>query len=138
MKVKMSVRRWAWVMGMSIIVSAAAAAPTFDFRDYDNDLMRDLDRTIKYFEPDITARNADAAKEDLDLLAEGFRYTEDYFSKKSGADDAVELSRKGAKIIADVRGLIDSADFEAAAAAARETPNVCKSCHDVYKPRLAR
>ncbi|HXY57772.1 MAG TPA: hypothetical protein VEH76_04245 [Methylocystis sp.] len=123
---------------MSIIVSAAAAAPTFDFRDYDNDLMRDLDRTIKYFEPDITARNADAAKEDLDLLAEGFRYTEDYFSKKSGADDAVELSRKGAKIIADVRGLIDSADFEAAAAAARETPNVCKSCHDVYKPRLAR
>ena len=26
-----------------------------DFHDYDNDLMRDLDKTIKYFEPDITA-----------------------------------------------------------------------------------
>lgn len=125
------------VLGFGLVVSAALAE-TFDFRDYDNDLMRDLDRTIKYFEPDVTAGNAGAAKEDLELLAEGFRYTEDYFAKKGSAQDAVDISRKGAKIIADVRQLVEKSDFEGAASAARGTPDVCKSCHDLYKPRLAR
>jgi hypothetical protein len=133
-------RGWeiALAFGAGLLASAAGAAPSLDFHDYDDDLMRDLDRTIKYFEPDITAGNAEAAKEDLELLADGFRYTEGYFSKRTGADDAVAISRKGAKIIADVRSLIEKSDFDAAAAAARETPNVCKSCHDIYKPRLAR
>jgi len=126
------------LISLGLFIGGAAAAPVLDFKDYDNDLMRDLDRTIKYFEPDITAGNADAAKEDIATLADGFRYTEDYFSKKTGADDAVEISRKGAKVIADVRELIEKSDFEGAAAAAREAPNVCKSCHDIYKPRLAR
>jgi hypothetical protein len=117
----------------SLPVSAA-----LDLHDYDNDLMRDLEKTIKYFEPDITAQNADAAKEDADVLADGFRYTEDYFAKKGGAPDAVEISRKGAKLIRDVREAVEKADFDAAAAAAREAPGVCKSCHDIYKPRLAR
>jgi hypothetical protein len=128
----------AFIMGLSLLVSSAGAAPSLDFRDYDNDLMRDLDKTIKYFEPDITAKNADAVKEDADLLADGFRYTEDYFAKKGQADDAVEISRKGTKLIADVRSFVEKADFEAAAAAAREAPGVCKSCHEIYKPRLAR
>ena len=131
-------RMMALILNAGLLAASAAAAPALDFRDYDNDLMRDLDRTIKYFEPDIAGGNADAAKEDLDLLADGFRYTEDYFSKKTGADDAVEISRKGAKIIADVRELVEKSNFDAAAAAARETPSVCKSCHDIYKPRLAR
>ena len=131
-------RGMALVVGLGLFVGGAIAAPALDFHDYDNDLMRDLDKTIKYFEPDIAGKNADAAKEDLELLADGFRYTENYFSKRTGADDAVEISRKGAKIIADVRDLIEKSDFDAAAAAARETPNVCKSCHDIYKPRLAR
>ncbi|MFY9629265.1 MAG: hypothetical protein WAK03_14090 [Methylocystis sp.] len=117
---------------------SGSVAAAMDFHDYDNDLMRDLDKTIKYFEPDITAGNADAVKEDADLLADGFRYTEDYFAKKGQAEDAVEISRKGAKLIAQVRSYVEKADFEAAAAAARETPGVCKSCHDIYKPRLAR
>ncbi|HMK89559.1 MAG TPA: hypothetical protein VK446_08000 [Methylocystis sp.] len=127
-----------WAAAGSLFIGAAGAAPTLDFKDYDNDLMRDLDKTIKYFEPDITAGNADAAKEDLELLADGFRYTEDYFSKKKGADDAVEISRRGSKILEDVRALVEKSQFEAAAVAARETPGVCKSCHDIYKPRLAR
>lgn len=131
-------RRIALAFWAGLLAGSARAAPSLDFHDYDNDLMRDLDKTIKYFEPDITARNADAAKEDLALLADGFRYTEGYFAKKAGAGDAVEISRKGAKILDDVRDLLEKADFDAAAAAARETPNVCKSCHDIYKPRLAR
>ncbi len=131
-------RRSVMVASFCAAMCAWPVAAALDFHDYDNDLMRDLEKTIKYFEPDITAKNADAAKEDANLLADGFRYTEDYFAKKGGADDAVEISRKGAKLIADVRNYVEKSDFDAAAAAAREAPDVCKSCHDIYKPRLAR
>jgi hypothetical protein len=39
-----------------------AETSELDFRDYDDDLMRTLDRTIKYFEPDITAKNVEARR----------------------------------------------------------------------------
>lgn len=133
----MLVREKVLIFGLSLLVSGAAAAPGLDFRDYDDDLMRDLDKTIKYFEPDITAQNADAAREDASVLADGFRYTESYFAKK-GKEDAVAISRKGAKLINDVQDYVEKSDFDAAAAAAREATSVCKSCHDIYKPRLAR
>jgi hypothetical protein len=125
------------LVALVAVVASAPVIAAIDLRDYDNDLMRDLDKTIKYFEPDITAQNADAAKEDAQVLLDGFKYTESYFAKK-GADDAVEISRKGLKVINDVLANVDSNNFEAAAAAAREAPNLCKSCHDIYKPRLAR
>ncbi len=127
---------------MAVSLSAAMCcgpmAAAMDFHDYDDELMRDLDKTVKYFEPDITAKNADAAKEDAGVLSDGFHYTEDYFAKKGDATDAVEISRKGAKLIAQARDYVEKADFDAAAAAAREAATACKSCHDIYKPRLAR
>lgn len=125
------------VSGVIFALSAGPVIAAIDLQDYDNDLMRDLDRTIKYFEPDITAGNREAAKEDSELLLDGFRYTENYFSKK-GADDAVEISRRGIKLVATVLKSVEQNDFEAAASAAREAPQLCKSCHDIYKPRLAR
>jgi hypothetical protein len=127
-------------LSVSAVIFALGAGPVIaaiDLQDYDNDLMRDLDRTIKYFEPDITAGNREATKEDSEVLLDGFRYTENYFSKK-GADDAVEISRRGIKLLATVLKSVDQNDFEAAASAAREAPQLCKSCHEIYKPRLAR
>lgn len=124
-------------IAIALLFSAAPVVAAIDLHDYDNDLMRDLDKTIKYFEPDLTAQNADAAKEDAQVLLDGFKYTEGYFTRK-GAQDAVEISRKGLKVISDVLSNVDSNNFEAAAAAAREAPELCKSCHDLYKPRLAR
>jgi hypothetical protein len=129
--------RVATPIALAALLSGAPVIASIDLHDYDNDLMRDLDKTIKYFEPDLTAQNADAAKEDAQVLLDGFKYTEGYFSKK-GAQDAVEISRKGVKVIGEVLASVDSNNFEAAAAAARQTPELCKSCHDLYKPRLAR
>lgn len=122
---------------IALLLTGAPVVAAIDLHDYDNELMRDLDKTIKYFEPDLTAQNADAAKEDAQVLLDGFKYTESYFSKK-GAQDAVEISRKGVNVIGDVLANVDSNNFEAAAAAARQAPELCKSCHDLYKPRLAR
>ncbi len=51
----------------------------------------------------------------------------------------MEISRDGSRSsIADVVQKVDKGDFDAAAAAAREATQVCKSCHEIYKPRLAR
>jgi hypothetical protein len=107
---------------------------TIDLHDYDDDLMRDLDKTIKYFEPDITAGNAQSAIDDAAVLQDGFKYTEDYFAKKGDADDAVKISREGQEALATAVRLVAANDFEAAAAAARQTAQTCRSCHDIYKP----
>jgi cytochrome c556 len=50
----------------------------------------------------------------------------------------VAISRDGSKLVGAVMEHVEKGDFDAAAAAARETPQLCKSCHDLYKPRLAR
>jgi hypothetical protein len=137
MKSKTSYRSPLLRVGFCVLLLATPAAAGLDLHDYDDDLMRDLDRTIKFFEPDINAQNASAAKEDAAILLEGFRYTEDYFGKK-GVEDAVAISRDGSKLIEAVLQSVEKGDFDAAAIAARDAPQLCKSCHDLYKPRLAR
>jgi hypothetical protein len=124
-------------LALCAVVIATPALAALDLRDYDDDLMRDLEKTIKYFEPDITAQNSQAAKEDADILLDGFRYTEDYFAKR-GKDDAVAISRDGSRLVADVVAKVEKGEFDAAAASAREATQVCKTCHEIYKPRLAR
>lgn len=130
------IRRLLALTSIALAMSAPVVA-AIDLHDYDDDLMRDLDKSIKYFEPDITAGNSEAAKEDGAILLDGFRYTEAYFAKK-GAADAVEISRQGVKLLDAALQNIEKSDFDAAAIAARDAPQLCKSCHDLYKPRLAR
>src|SRR5260370_160379 len=114
-----------------------AASAELDFKDYDDDLMRLLDKTIKYFEPDITAKNVDGATDDGEILLDGFKYTEDYFSKANKAD-AVQISQEGSALVSLALQLVAKDDFEGAAANAREAITKCKACHDSYRPRLSR
>jgi hypothetical protein len=125
------------LLSIGVTLSCGPVIAAIDFRGYDDDLMRDLDKTIKYFEPDITAKNADAARDDAAVLQEGFKYTEAFFAK-NGAEDAVKISRDGSQRIADALKFVERNDFESAAAAARETTQLCKSCHDLYKKTIAR
>jgi len=121
-----------------LISSTCIAEPAaLDFKDYDDDLMRTLDKTIKYFEPDITAKNVDGATEDGEILLDGFKYTEDYFSKYK-KEDAVQISREGSALVSLALKLVADEDFEGAAANAREAISKCKACHDIYKPRQTR
>jgi len=114
-----------------------AESAELDFKDYDDDLMRMLDRTIKYFEPDITAKNAEGATDDGQILLDGFKYTEVYFSKANKAD-AVQISQEGSALVSLALELVAKDDFEGAAANAREAITKCKACHDIYRPRLSR
>ncbi len=117
-----------------VSASAYAAHRDIDLKDYDDDLMRDLDKTIKYFEPDITAGNAEGALEDAGILQDGFKYTEKYFSKKADADDAVKISRDGLAYIEAAVKALQANDFSAAAEAARGAAATCRACHEIYKP----
>jgi uncharacterized C2H2 Zn-finger protein len=120
-----------------INLTCMARSAELDFKDYDDDLMRTLDKTIKYFEPDITAKNIEGATEDGEILLDGFKYTEDYFSKVNKAD-AVQISREGSALVSLALELVAKNDFEEAAANAREAITKCKACHDIYRPRLSR
>ena len=117
----------------TVPILAYAQHRTIDLHDYDDELMRDLDKTIKYFEPDISAQNAQGALDDAAVLQDGFKYTLDYFSKKGGADDAVQISKEGQSQIAAAIKSVSENNFEAAAEAARAVAKTCRACHDIYK-----
>jgi hypothetical protein len=124
-----------FALGAATLASSAYAEHRdIDLHDYDDDLMRDLDKTIKYFEPDITARNAQGALDDAAVLQDGFKYTEGYFAKKGDADDAVQLSKEGLGYIAAAIKSVSENNFDAAAEAARGAAKTCRACHDTYKP----
>ncbi len=114
---------------------AYAQHRTIDLADYDDDLMHDVDRALKSFEPDVTAKNAENALDDAGVIADGFKYSEGYFSKKADAGDAVKIAQEGRTLIANIVKAIDDKDFPQAITLSRQVPNTCKSCHDIYKPR---
>jgi hypothetical protein len=123
------------MLGTATVV---AQRVTLDLKDYDDDLMHDIDRAIKYFEPDISGKNADAARDDAAELRRGFTYTVDYFSKKGNTQDAVEISRRGLASLDLVLKNLEAQNFDAAAEAARDVSKACRTCHDIYKPDKAR
>lgn len=124
-------------MGLLAVLATSIALAEIDLSDFDDDLMKTMDETNKYLEPDINGKNAKNAKEGIDILQEGLKWTEDYFLSKGGADDAVELAKKGQQHIVEIRQALDANDFDKAAAASRELTKNCRACHDKYKPRGA-
>ena len=124
--------------GMVWAAAANAEKVILDYKDYDDELMKTLEQTVKYFEPDIGGENLTGIAEDANILEEGFRYTEKYFRQKGNYPDAVKWSQDGLGYIAAVRQNVKDKNYEAAAAAARGATQSCKNCHDVYKPAQAR
>jgi hypothetical protein len=127
-------RRMSILCGVSVVLAAGAALADIDLKDFDDDLMRDMDTAIKDLEPVIGAKNAVAAAGDAELLRDGFKQTEDYFVKKGGAADAVDFARHSEELTATVLKSISAGDFDAAENSARVLSKSCRTCHDVYKP----
>ena len=124
--------------GTLLTSPAFAEKVSLELKDYDDELMKTLEQTIKYFEPDITGENISGIKEDASILFDGFKYTEQYFTKKGNYPDAVKWSQDGQTYVSTVLKQVADKNFEAAAEAARGATQSCKSCHDVYKPNQAR
>jgi hypothetical protein len=118
--------------------TALAETSKSEYADYDDDLMKDLDRTIKFFEPDINGENEAGVTDDLAVLRQGFQYTEKYFTKRGNCPDAVKISQDGLKALDAVQQALAAKAVDDAAAKAREAADACRACHDVYKPKQAR
>jgi hypothetical protein len=125
-------------VGIGGTLRVALAEPQkSEYPDYDDELMKDLDRTIKYFEPDVTAGNDAGVVDDIAVLKQGFEYTGNYFAKR-GKADAVKISEDGLKALSEVQRLFSERNVDGAALKARDVTDACKACHDVYKPKQAR
>jgi cytochrome c556 len=127
-------RNMSVLCGLLSVLSGGAVFAEIDLKDFDDDLMRDMDTAIKDLEPVVGAKNAVAATGDAELLRDGFKQTKDYFAKKGNAADAVEFARKSEELTATVLKAITASDFDAAATSARALSKSCRACHDVYKP----
>jgi len=125
---------WIALISAIAIFSSGLAFAAIDLSDFDDDVMRAMDDSFKDLEPVLGAGDATAAKNDIDVLLEGYQWTDDYFVKKTGADDAVKIARDGRALIQRAQAAINNNDLTGASALARDTAKNCKSCHDLYKP----
>lgn len=116
-----------------------ALHPEIELSKFDDQLMRDLDRTIKYFEPDVTAGNVEGATDDAATLQEGLKWLEDYFAEKGPlAGHAVEIAKSSQVSLAAALKSLNAHDLQAAGASARQVSEGCRSCHQEYRPEKAR
>jgi cytochrome c556 len=127
-------RKTAILAGICAALLGASAAADVDLTDFDDDLMKTMGDTIKLLEPDINAKNLEAADQELAVFTDGFKWVEDYFAAKGNTADAVKFAHDSRDLTAAVRKALAAKDFATAAAAARTLSKSCKSCHDVYKP----
>jgi hypothetical protein len=126
------------VLAMTAGVSRADRID-LDLHDYDDELMRNLEQTLKYFEPDISDGNLTSYPDDVQLIQYAFSWVKAYFEKK-GPDGArgVAIAQQGLDQLAAIDVDVKAKNFSAAADKAHAFTPICRSCHDIYKPNLAR
>jgi cytochrome c556 len=125
-------------LSAALSMTVAAVAATIDLQDFDTDVMQAMDDAFKDLEPSLGASNAEAATADVQVLIEGYRFTEDYFAAKGGASDAVQWSQEGRAQIDVIAAALSKQEFDSAAEAARALSKNCKACHQAYKTSLSR
>ena len=104
--------------------STFIALADIDLSDFDTDVMRGMDDTIKILEPDISSKNLKAANDDAKSLLEGFKWN---------TQDAVDYARDSQAVTQEILDHLAKQDFDSASQTARRLSKSCKTCHDVYK-----
>ena len=115
-------------------LATALVAAEIDLTDFDDDLMRSMDDSIKDLEPVIAAGNAQTAASDAAVIVDGLKWTQDYFTKKGNTADAVGYARDSLQLADAVQKALAAHDLQSAGTSARALSKSCKACHDVYKP----
>jgi cytochrome c556 len=133
-------RRWIAVLGaLSVAVGLAgplivAGTVSLDLSDFNDDVMRDMDDTMKRLDSDIATRDAKSIVSDTGAIREGLEYALDYFQKKGNVEDAVRWAKQAQELAEAVAGAVQANDFDTSLNKYDSLVKTCRSCHDVYKP----
>jgi cytochrome c556 len=119
------------VLGLSVGVWAAEE---IDLSDFNEDVMRDMDDTVKSLDSDIATHESAAAVSDARLVGQGLKQAEDYFTRKGHLERAVKLAQQGEDQVAGVEKSATAGDFESALSGYEALVKTCRACHDAYRP----
>ena len=112
----------------------AAATVNLDLYDFNEDVMRDMDDTMKTLDSDIAMRDVKSVARDTVSIRDGLKYAQDYFTKKGKLDDAVGWAKQGRDLAEAIAQSVQSGDVDTSLGKYDSLVKTCRSCHDVYKP----
>jgi len=122
----------AGALGMFGTIAFATVA--VDLTDFDDDVMRNMDDTVKALDSHLAMRDAKAAQADAQSIREGLHWAGDYFVRKGNLERAVQFARHAEELAGDVGRSAASSDFDAAVTSYDSLVRACRACHNEYKP----
>jgi len=110
------------------------ATVSLDLTDFNDDVMRGMDDTMKRLDSNIATRNATSVATDAQSIRDGLKWAQDYFTKKGNVEDAVKWAKQGQDLADAVARSVQSSDFDASLSSYDSLVKTCRACHDAYKP----
>ncbi len=126
--------RAALAAALALLTTLACAAADIDLTDFNEDVMKNMDDTVKALDTDLATRDASSAQLDAQKIGQGLHWAQEYFARKGNVDDAVQMAKQGETLAADVGRSAASNDFDTALSTYDTLVKTCRRCHDVYKP----
>jgi hypothetical protein len=129
-----------WMAAAALAIAAGlagtwvSAAANLDLSDFNEDVMRDLDDTVKSLDSNIALKDAKSAGANIQSVQDGLRWAEDYFVRKGNVPDAVKLAKRGEDLAVTLGKSVASNDFDTALSTYDSLMKTCRACHDAYKP----
>jgi hypothetical protein len=129
-------RRIALVCLISLLAAAARAdvAKKLDLSDFDAEAMRNVDDAAKELDAALLNKDATGAVANAEFIRDSMQWTEGYFAKKDGVDNAIKWSQQGRDIAVTIAKAAGAKDYNAAYESFGDLKRTCKRCHDAYKP----
>lgn len=126
-------RNW---LAASVLMTLAASviAAEIDFSDFDDDLMRSMDDSVKELDSNVGGQDAKASLANATVLEDGFAWAEKYFAAKPEAPLGAGYAREGREHLAALVQALEAGNFDAASTNVRAVVKTCKACHKAYKP----
>jgi cytochrome c556 len=122
-----------WAGVVLATLATAVYAADLDLSDFDDEVMRSMDDSIKALDNNVAGQDAEAATADLRNLQQGIEWTAQYFANKPGAPEAPRLASEARTTLTTLATALTAKDFTAADDALRATARNCKACHDLYR-----
>jgi cytochrome c556 len=117
-----------------LLIQLAWLAPAGSAQiEVDDDLMRNIEDTMKSLDSNVSLKDTRAAAAEARELAQLFVQIEAYYARKGDTPDAVDYSRKSHDLVAQVLRAVEAQDFDTASDAVGQFVKSCKACHQVYK-----